>query len=199
MKKFLFLILLIATVCANAQTTYIQLLQDTVAHKYRFQKIEVRQYGTVADTLVTDKFPEKWLTATELKAYQEGLLAQIGERFNELVRLRKIAKDEFDTHVSYYDGIQGAGAYLALQKTQLQASIQGNWKLVERGTTTVTDNVTITALELRKNASKFGTLTIGDDLSLTLSGYFNFNLTFTLAGRGVWVTERSGKVYILKQ
>jgi hypothetical protein len=200
MKKILSILLFSAlTFCAFAQTTYVQLVQDTTNQTYRFQRVEVRQYETVSDTLVTDRFPNKWLTAAELKVYQETLIGQLDERFAELSRLRKIAKDEEDLHIGYYDQLQGAGAYLALQKSKLQAALQGDWTFVERNGVITRTRIKVTGLEFRKNESKFGTLTINDDLSVTLAGYFNFNLTLVFTAQGEFRAERNGRLYILKK
>jgi hypothetical protein len=200
MKKIISILILTAIALASfAQQTYVILVQDTVAQKYRFQRVEIRQYESVSDTLVTDRFPDKWLTATELKAYQEQLIDSYNERFAELSRLRRSVKDEVDVHVSYYDNIQGAGAYLSYQKARVQASLQGSWKLVERNGTTDRTDITITDLVFRRNQARFGTITINDDLSLTLSGYFNFNLQFVATPSGEWRAERSGRLYILRK
>lgn len=200
MKKVIAIVFFCAIALASfAQQTFVQLVRDTVNQKYRFQRIEIRQYETVSDTLVTDRFPEKWLTASELKAYQEALIGGFNERFAELSRLRKLAKDEMDIHISYYEQLQGAGAWIALQKTRLQASLQGDWKLVERSANITKADVTINVLELRKNQNKFGTLTINDDMSITLSGYYNFNLTFAMNNQAEWHAERNGVIYTLKK
>ena len=196
---FLFSLVFIFNACLQAQTTSIQLVEDTVTNTFRFQRIEVRQYETVTDTLITDRFPERWLTPSELKTYQEGIIRQLDERFVELSRLRKNTRDEEDVHIAYYDQIQGAGAYLALQKEQVKQALQGAWKLVERNGETTSTEVTVTDFELRRNAQRFGTLTVNDDLTVTLSGYFNFNLTFTATPTGQFRAERAGRLYILRR
>jgi hypothetical protein len=200
MKKVLSILIFCALALASfAQSTYVLLVQDTVAKKFRFQRVEIRTFESVSDTLVTDRFPDKWLTASELKAYQERLIDSHNERFAELSRMRRSVKDEIDVHVSYYDNIQGAGAYLSYQRSRVRASLQGNWNLVERNGTTERTAIAITDLVFRKNETKFGTLTINDDLSLTLSGYFNFNLQFVATTSGEWRAERSGRLYFLRK
>lgn len=181
-----------------AQQGFVQLVHDTTTNKYRFQRVEVRQYETVSDTLVVDRFTNKWLTQSELRDYQETLIASKSETFNEMNRLRKMAKDELDLHVGFYDGIQGNGAYLALQKEKVKAGLQGNWLLVERSAETTRTDVTIANATLTNAAKKAGTLTINDDFSLTLSSYFNFNLVFQPTDVG-WRAERNGKIYFLRK
>lgn len=198
MKKLLFAFVLLSCYAATAQQqTFIMLMNDTVNHTYRYRVVVVNKYENFSDTLETSRFPEKWLTASELKSYQEGLLTQLQNDYAELSKSRKQTKDMIDVHQNYYDTANGAGAWLAFQKAQVNASLQGNWTLVERNGTVDKTTITITDNVFRKNANKAGTLTINDDLTLTLSGYFNFNLTFELKQRGVWMTERAGKLYTL--
>ena len=51
----------------------------------------------------------------------------------------------------------------------------------------------------RQNANKFGTLAVGDDMAVTLSGYFNFNLVFRVNQAGNLTAERAGKTYLLRR
>lgn len=47
---------------ATAQTTsFVQLLHDTSNNTYRFQRTEVRKFEALTDSIVVDRFPEKWL------------------------------------------------------------------------------------------------------------------------------------------
>ena len=191
---------LFAASLATAQTTsFVQLLHDTSNNTYRFQRTEVRKFEALTDSIVVDRFPEKWLDTNELKAYQGALIAQNLERRAELRRLLALANAELDTNVDLFDQVNGEGAWLAQQKAQLQAGLQGKWVLIERNGETTRTGITITGLEFRKNANKFGTLGIGDDLAVTLSGYFNFNLVFQVNQAGNLFAERGGKTYLLRR
>lgn len=199
MKNFLILILMgLLPWLAVGQETFVQLV--TKDSTYRFQRLEIRAIETLTDTLVVERFPEKWLTRAELKAYQEGqLIPALVERQTELNRLRRIVKNELDLQVGFYDALNGEGAWLARQKALTLAGLAGQWSLIDRNGTTNRDDVTVTGTELRKNANKFGTVTVLDDLTFTLSGYFNFDLTFSQLGNGTWRAVRGARTFTLKR
>lgn len=200
MKKIIFLFALVAATAATAQTSsFVQLMHDTTNNTYRFQRTEVRRYESITDSIVVDRFPEKWLDTTELKAYQNALIAANLERRAELRRLLALANAELDTNIDLFDQVNGEGAWLASQKSALLKSLQGAWTLIERNGETTRTKITITGSEFRKNANKFGTLSVGDDLAVTLSGYFNFNLVFQVNQAGNLTAERAGKTYLLRR
>lgn len=199
MKINFILFFLLLAFAAYSQTYLINTITDG-AGKYRYTKHEIRQFETVTDTLLVDVFPEKWCDSTEFSAYTVRLITALSERQNELRRLFQMVKQEADLYISFYDQKNRAGAYLALQKSQVLSSLAGTWKLVDRnGETTTTDDVTITGSTLRKNANKFGTLSVTDDIDVLLTGYFNFDLTFKITQNGTLRAQRNGRIFTLKR
>lgn len=193
---FLFAIMLLSFV-AQGQETFVQLVQKDST--YRFQRVEVRQFETLTDTLIVERFPERWLSLSELRAYQEGqLIPALVERADELSRLRRLAINEVNMQIGFYDNLNGAGAWLSRQKAAVLADMGGGWVLTDRNGTTTRDNVVVTGSELKKNNNKKGTLTVMDDLTVTLSGYYNFDLVFERTAAG-WKAARGQRVFILKR
>jgi len=183
----------------DAQETYIQLLSqgDTL---FRFQRIEVNQYDDFSDTLITQKFPDRWLDSAQLMQYQEVTIGQLLERKTELNRLRKLVNAEANLHISFYDQVQGEGAYLAKQKEKLLNAIQGPWRLIDRKGEVKKDEINIEGNVFKKNNNRQGTITITDDLEILVTGYNNFDLIFTVNNAGIWRYQRNqNRLFILRR
>jgi hypothetical protein len=196
-KVFLFLSFAFA-LSLQAQEQFVQLMQDS-AGNYRFQRMQVNTYTAFTDTLEVDRFPDRWLTPAELKSYQEALIAQQVERQNEIRRLFGIARQEVETQVAFYDAIQGEGAFLARQKEKMLESIQGKWQLIDRNGTNTTFEITITGNDFRRNAQRFGSFVITDDLAILLTGFFPFDATFESLQTGTFRAVRGQRVMVLKR
>jgi len=201
MKKatLFFAITLFAYMQMAAQDTYVQMIQDT-AGRHRFQRVEVRQYDNFTDTLVVDRFPDVWLDSAALAPYMERLIASLDERQTELRRLFNMVKSERDVHIGFYDNINGDGAYLALQKSKLLAALSGAWTLVDRNGDTTKHDITVTGNDFRKNATRFGTITVTDDLQVVVTGFYNFDLVFDVLQNGNLKFQRNNnRLFILRR
>lgn len=198
-KTILFALLLFAgALQAQEGQQFVQLIQND-SGLYRFQRMEVRVYETLTDTLITERFPAKWLNANELKTYQVSLITALTERQNEQRRLLKLTKDEVALQVGFYDQINGDGAWLTYQKAKVLEYMQGNWVLIERSGETTKTDITVAGNDFRKNAQKFGTITVTDDLQILLVGYFSFDPTLAIAANGTLRVERNGRLFTLRR
>lgn len=205
MKKLFVLMLFAALSFAlQAQDQFVQIITNPdSAGVFRFQRIEVRQYENFTDTLIIDRFPETWLDSAQLKAYQESLIDRLIERQTEMRRLLKIAKDEVNVQVSFYDAINGDGSYLALQKEKLLQSLQGAWKLIDRNGDVTAFDITVTGSDFRRNAQRFGTITVTDNLTVLLTGFYPFDLEFSVLQNGTLRASRGNnenfRLFILRR
>jgi len=199
MKQLIIICLFVMPNLAGAQTYIINTVQDGVGKK-RFEKFEVRAFETLTDTLLIERYPAAWLDSASFAAYTVSLIDALMERQQEIRRLLKLNKDETDLYISFYESTVGQGAYLALQKKRVLDGIAGTWTIVERGTTNDTNHdVIIAGTELKKNNNRKGTLSVTDDLTVLLTGFYNFDLTFRIAQNGTLRADRGNATYILKR
>lgn len=199
MKQLIILCLFAMPLVGFGQRYIINTVQDG-AGKKRFEKFEVRQWETLSDTLLIDRYPQSWLDSAAFASYTVSLIDALMERQNEIRRLLKLNKDEADLYVSFYESTAGAGAYLALQKKRVLDGIAGTWTVIERGTANDTNHdVTIAGTELKKNNNRKGTISVTDDLTVLLTGFYNFDLTFRIAQNGTLRADRGAATYILKR
>lgn len=197
MKNFLITIFILMSCAMQAQDQYVRIITEN--NLFRFERVQVNAYTDFSDTLVVERFPEKWLDSLQLKSYQQALIAQQIERQNEIRRLFNIAKREVEVQVAFYDSFNGEGAYLASQKKAMLEALQGKWQLIDRNGTTTNFDITVTGTDFRRNANKFGAITITDDLGVLLTGFYQFDLTFESLANGTLRAIRGERVFILKK
>lgn len=198
---FAIILFTLASFMVSAQVQFVQILQDTATKKFRFQRIEIREYENFSDTLIVDKFPERWLDSTELKAYQLQVIDMRNQRLVQLRQSFQAEKQETDFFIATVDAIFGPATYQSYEKAKIENAMQGNWKLQERSKGEP-DEITITGKTI-KMKNKTGSFVVTDAGEVIVSGLFAFDLTFNFqknntlkAVRGNGQNER---VFILKR
>jgi len=121
----------------------------------------------------------------------------------ELQRLRKEALDEITFFSSKIDSIQGAGTYQARVNAELQATLQGQWKLIEKlaDGTINRFKVTITGL-VAANNDNTGTVTIidGSNANIIIPNVIGgTGVNFEARNNGTFVGAKATRKYTLKR
>lgn len=202
MKKLIFAIALFFPLLIAGQSVeqYIQLLQND-SSEFRFQTVEVRSYEDFNDTLIVDIFPDRWLDSISLEQFQEQLISQLEERQEALRGLFVEVRNKIQYHVQVYDAIHGDGAWITKEKEKMLAALQGEWVLIDRvnGNDPVRRNINIEGTRFVLNANKEGSIIITDDLEMMLTGFYPFDLTFSMNRNGILRADRGNRIFALRK
>lgn len=169
-KNILVLLVLVCGLGAawSQEVKEVSILTNVVEGDTTFKIHERITVGGEEKSTVT--YPERWLTAVELRQYIYEIAKQSEVQVLELERLKAAANEVKSFFVVALDTIAGKNTYVNTRKDELKNVLQGNWTMVvknangsmEKHAITITDTVV-------SSGDREGTITITDTDMVTLT------------------------------
>jgi hypothetical protein len=189
MRQIIIFFLLLGFVAAASAQEQSFLNLDKSGGKFRYSRIiGVEDDDNQVDTVEIRFFPPQWLDSTQFRNYVTNQVQIESERARELRRLLNETNRARDRFIADINGVFGPGTYDSMQVKAVLASLQGTWRLIEKGESN--RELTISGYSADVPA-KEGTIVVAADLTVSLRGIYSFNLTFNQLPTGNWKAIRT--------
>lgn len=162
---------------------------DQSGGKFRYARIiGVEDDDNNLDTVELRYFPPQWLDSAQFRSYVTQQVEIESERAREFRRALTETVKARDRFIADIDSVFGAGTYDTMQVRKVKASLQGTWRLIEKGATNRELTISGYSADL---PAKEGTIVVQPDLTASLRDIYAFNLTFNQLPSGNWKAIRT--------